>query len=70
MPIYNYECQKCRNRFELLVGVTASDGELRCPRCESEDIKKQPASFGVNVKSSSSACSTGSCATGTCPTCY
>jgi putative FmdB family regulatory protein len=69
MPIYDFHCDKCQNRFELLVGVTAGDSELRCPKCGAAEIRKRPSTFGVSVKSSSS-CSTGTCSTGACPTCY
>jgi len=69
MPIYAYRCNKCWESFELLVGVTAQDAELRCPECGSAEIKKRPSTFGVSVSSSSdSGCSNGSCGTGFCPT--
>ena len=46
MPIYEYECRECRNRFELLVlGSTT----LACPACEATDIEKL-----VSLSSSSS----------------
>ncbi|MCH7531152.1 MAG: zinc ribbon domain-containing protein [Gemmatimonadetes bacterium] len=37
MPIYEYECRECRNRFELLLlGSTTPT----CPVCEATDIEK------------------------------
>ncbi len=33
MPIFSYNCQKCNNEFELLVGVTADKADLECPKC-------------------------------------
>ena len=46
MPIYEYECRECRNRFELLLlGSTTPT----CPVCEATDIEKL-----VSLSSSSS----------------
>ncbi len=33
MPIYEYECLKCGERFELRRSMTESDREIRCPKC-------------------------------------
>lgn len=38
MPIYEYECKDCGERFELHRKTTDSDSEIRCPKCG----KKQP----------------------------
>ena len=37
MPIYEYSCRKCDNRFELLIR-----GEMTpvCPACESENLER------------------------------
>ena len=76
MPIYNYECRKCSNRFELLVGVTADSKELKCTKCGSPDIEKRLSTFSVGSRSSnqsecaSGTCSLPTCGTGGCPTPY
>ena len=33
MAIYNYECAKCGESFEILVGMTDKDDTETCPRC-------------------------------------
>ena len=38
MPIYEYECKSCGERFEARRNISDSDTELKCPRCG----KKQP----------------------------
>jgi putative FmdB family regulatory protein len=38
MPIYEYECTNCGERFEAHRKISDSDGEAKCPRCG----KKQP----------------------------
>ena len=37
MPIYEYSCKKCENRFELFIR-----GEMTpaCPECESEELER------------------------------
>ena len=35
MPIYEYECGRCRNRFELRRGFN-DDSIAACPKCASE----------------------------------
>ena len=33
MPIYEYECRNCGEKFELRRGITDSDSEIKCPKC-------------------------------------
>ncbi len=33
MPIYEYECEKCGNKFEILSGYNGKKAE-RCPACK------------------------------------
>ncbi len=37
MPIYEYECRECQNRFELLVFDSTS---LACPACQGTDLER------------------------------
>jgi putative FmdB family regulatory protein len=38
MPIYEYVCLSCKNKFELLIrGTSASPA---CPACKSADLEK------------------------------
>lgn len=68
MPIYSYRCKKCSHNFDMLVGVTAETGDLKCTECGSTEVEKTMSSFTVRMGTSSSgtpSCSSGSC----CPTC-
>ena len=42
MPLYEYECEACGERFEQLVGppAGASPDELACPACGSHELRK------------------------------
>jgi putative FmdB family regulatory protein len=38
MPIYEYQCRHCRNRFEYL--LLASSPAPECPDCRSQDLEQ------------------------------
>ena len=45
MPIYEYVCAHCEKRFRKLVGMIANPTSLQCPKCQSEDLKRQISRF-------------------------
>ncbi len=40
MPIYEYHCEKCGAKFEIMRGITAGEEEIKCPRCGAKETKK------------------------------
>jgi len=54
MPIYEYECPSCDERFELRRGITDSDSKIRCPKCGAENPRRVFSMFSTG--SSSVAC--------------
>lgn len=66
MPIYEYRCNECLEDFEALV---TSNTVVKCPKCESDDIKKKFSLFATKgmEKQVSSGCS--SCSSASCSTC-
>ena len=36
MPVYEYKCEKCGTKFEIMRGITAGEEGIRCPRCSAE----------------------------------
>ena len=63
MPVYEYKCQKCGKKFELLQKLGATNEGVKCPQCNTPKPTKQFSVF------SSSGISSSECASGTCPTC-
>ena len=65
MPIYEYACPGCGERFEKLV---RRFGEaVSCPTCASADVAKQLSVFAVATSSpspASSGCGAGACGPG------
>ena len=74
MPLYEYQCEKCKTRFEHLARSSA-DAPPKCPQCGHKKPARQLSTFSATVSSGSSlpSCATGSCspapscATGACP---
>jgi putative FmdB family regulatory protein len=46
MPIYEYECEKCHQRFELLKSKMVKDSREKCPACGGT-ARQQLSAFGV-----------------------
>jgi putative FmdB family regulatory protein len=61
MPIYEYECLGCGQRFEKLERSTKSPLETTCPRCGGREVRRLPSVFGVQTS--------GSTGGPVCPTC-
>ncbi|MBI3893751.1 MAG: zinc ribbon domain-containing protein [Candidatus Wallbacteria bacterium] len=40
MPIYEYNCAACENRFELLVPISEASVTPACPSCKSPETRK------------------------------
>ncbi|HEY7092049.1 MAG TPA: zinc ribbon domain-containing protein [Ktedonobacterales bacterium] len=40
MPIYEYYCKDCRNRFELLTTYTESEVDIECSKCHGANVRK------------------------------
>jgi putative FmdB family regulatory protein len=63
MPLYEYVCGSCAERFEQLVR-SASTTQVACPRCGSANVQKAVstfASFGSGTDSLPMAASGGCC---------
>jgi putative FmdB family regulatory protein len=45
MPIYEYECTSCGERFELRRSIGDSDSEIKCPECGVEHPQKVFSTF-------------------------
>jgi len=70
MPIFTYQCKDCKEKFDLLIGVTAEKEQLKCKKCNSRNVEKVLGSFSVGTTGSKFDSSGPSCPTGTCPTCF
>ncbi len=53
MPIYEYRCERCEERFEQLVPLRAERPAVTCPRCGTREIRKQMSTFATTESSRS-----------------
>ena len=40
MPIYEYQCRKCDERFESFRAISDSDDNVECPKCGEKDSRR------------------------------
>lgn len=60
MPLYEYTCQACGLRFELLRKLSDSDSTAACPRCGSHRIVRElSAVHGLPAGGGTKSCGTG-----------
>ena len=74
MPIYEYRCQDCSSRFEVLTSFAERDRGQACPRCESLKTRVLVSSFAVVGGKETGAAmdfssSAGGCCGGGCGSC-
>ncbi len=58
MPIYEYKCKKCGDKFELRLGFFHNKKSVRCPKCGSDDPDRVYSPFLTDSHSGGSSCST------------
>lgn len=47
MPIYEYDCPKCRQPFEQLVLSADDERDVRCPQCGAAKVTRRPSTFAA-----------------------
>ncbi|MBI2849221.1 MAG: zinc ribbon domain-containing protein [Chloroflexi bacterium] len=47
MPIYEYVCSQCGERFEKIILRPQAEESLRCPRCESPEVQRAVSAFAT-----------------------
>jgi putative FmdB family regulatory protein len=64
MPIYEFRCTTCGERFEALLAA-AERAEARCPRCGASRVERLLSTFAVG-KAGAGAGSPGPCGSANC----
>jgi putative FmdB family regulatory protein len=55
MPIYEYECLKCGEKFDLRRNINDQDDDIKCPKCGTSKPKRVFSIFATG-----SSCQSGS----------
>lgn len=64
MPIFEYQCNDCKEKYEILHKSLSNPSKVECPKCQSENHAKLFSAFSSNVSSGSDfapGCASGSC---------
>lgn len=65
MPLYEYRCEACGHRFEMLQRMGASSQGVSCPKCGSLEVTRLVSTFASSVSGhASSGASSSSCSSG------
>lgn len=48
MPIYEYRCTRCDERFEELVRIDTPDDDVECPRCGGRHARRRLSTFATS----------------------
>jgi putative FmdB family regulatory protein len=65
MPIFEYRCEDCGNKFEAIL---FGEQQPECPKCHTQNLQKQLSTFSVAAKSgrtATSSCGAENCCMGT-----
>ncbi len=62
MPIYEYQCKACENRFEEL--ILSPRRKPACPSCDSRKVQKLFSVCGLNIGASPTSGGSGGCGCG------
>jgi putative FmdB family regulatory protein len=75
MPVYEYVCKSCKNKFELMRPFSRSHEGAECPRCRKKAERIMSACYAKTVSESgatqqvSGGSSCSSCSSGNCSSC-
>jgi len=53
MPIYEYRCKQCGNKFDKLVKLSTKTSDIECPKCGERKAEKSVSLFGTSGAASS-----------------
>jgi putative FmdB family regulatory protein len=66
MPLFEYKCNDCNTKYEVLHKSNTNLSEVTCPNCSSINSKKLLSTFSASIGDSSNSSYTDSCANGSC----
>ena len=50
MPVYEYSCQKCKKRFEIVQRITDHGTKaVTCPKCKAKKVERRWSSVSIET---------------------
>ncbi len=53
MPIFEYRCQGCGEKFEKLIRRQADADEMACPKCGATQLARELSTFAAHASTAS-----------------
>lgn len=50
MPVYEYRCNACEHKFELLQSISAQPEDAQCPKCNKANSQRIMSAFASQIK--------------------
>ena len=50
MPLYEYHCEGCNHKFELIQSLSTKEEDTSCPRCNTQKAKRLMSAFASQIK--------------------
>jgi putative FmdB family regulatory protein len=70
MPIYEFQCRKCGQTFEMLFRSQDKQSGIACPKCKSPRTQRKLSAFSGKIGNTSTGGGCGSCSATSCgPSC-
>jgi len=66
MPIFEYKCQDCGNRFEKLIRRDSDVAGLECPSCGKQHLNQELSTFAAHASGGSKSADMPVCPSGRC----
>jgi putative FmdB family regulatory protein len=66
MPIYEYRCEDCGNKFEKLVRRMGETPNVECPACGQKHLKQEISTFAAHANGAAKSSEAPVCPSGQC----
>ncbi len=71
MPIFEYKCRKCKDKFEVLFRSRDESLAVACPKCGSSKVERMMSAFaGKAGNTASGGAGCGGCTASSCGSCH
>jgi putative FmdB family regulatory protein len=64
MPFYEYTCNRCATRFELIRRLAERDEPTVCPSCGAKNARRELPRVSATVRDAAPPCGANSCGSG------